>query len=49
MYEILAVAAAVIVIAILIKIGLKIMKWGLILLLLYALWRLFVHGGMMQF
>jgi hypothetical protein len=43
MYEWIAIGAAIIILAILIKVGLKILKWGLILLLLYALWSIFVH------
>jgi hypothetical protein len=39
MYEFLAIGAAVIVFAILIKIGLKVLKWGIVALLLYVLWR----------
>ncbi|HLP15991.1 MAG TPA: hypothetical protein VK470_07025 [Bacteroidota bacterium] len=38
MYDVIGIAVAAIVLLVLIKIGLKIMKWGLILLLLYALW-----------
>ena len=41
--EIIIVAVAVVAFAILIKIGLKVLKWGIILLVLYALWRIFVH------
>lgn len=40
MYEFLAIAAAVILFAVLIKIGLKVLKWGIILLILYAIWRI---------
>ncbi|MGE5314820.1 MAG: hypothetical protein ACM3Q4_09025 [Acidobacteriota bacterium] len=39
MYELIGIAVAFIIIVILVKIGLKILKWGLILLLAYALWR----------
>jgi hypothetical protein len=49
MHEYLLIGVAVIILAILIKVGLKILKWGLIALLLYALWRLFIHGNMWHF
>jgi hypothetical protein len=43
LHEIIVIGVAVIVFAILIKIGLKVLKWGIIVLILYALWRIFMH------
>ena len=43
MHEYLLIGIAVIVFAILIKVGLKVLKWGIIALILYALWRIFIH------
>jgi hypothetical protein len=43
MHEYILIAVAVIVFAILIKIGLKVLKWGIIALILYALWRIVMH------
>jgi hypothetical protein len=43
MHEFILIGVAVIVFAILIKIGLKVLKWGIVLLILYALWRIVMH------
>jgi hypothetical protein len=43
MHEFILIGIAVVIFAILIKIGLKVLKWGLIALLLYALWRIVMH------
>ena len=43
MQEYIIIGVAVIVFAILIKIGLKVLKWGIIALILYALWRIVMH------
>ena len=40
MSEFILIAIAVIICAILIKVGLKVLKWGIIALVLYALWRI---------
>ena len=43
MHEYILIAVAIVVFAILIKVGLKILKWAIIALILYALWRLVMH------
>jgi hypothetical protein len=40
MSEFILIGIAVIIFAILIKVGLKVLKWGIIALVLYALWRI---------
>jgi hypothetical protein len=43
MSEFILIGIAVIIFAILIKVGLKVLKWGIIALVLYALWRIVMH------
>lgn len=43
MQEFVLIGMAIIVFAVLVKIGLKVLKWGIIALILYGLWRIFMH------